>query len=150
MQSMSDQLAGIFQDLLRGVIDAIPELLVGTLLIIVAFVAASILERVLRVVLVRLKFDTLVRRTGVDNWLHKMGIRRSIEEFIPRVFYFLLLFLFARTAADRLGLDAISGAIGSVMAYLPNLIYLGLILLLVLAKVAIPDQLSPPVRAPRA
>lgn len=128
MQSVSDQLAGIFQDLLRGLIDSIPEILAAIVLIVVAFVAAGVVERLLRVALVRLKFDSLVRRTGVDSWLHKMGIRRSIDDFIPRLFYFLLLFLFARTAADRLGLDAISGAIGSVLDYMPNLIAALLIL----------------------
>jgi len=102
-------------------------------------------ERVLRVLLVRLKFDSLVRRTGVDNWLHRLGIRRSIEDFIPRVFYFLLLFLFARTAADRLGLEAISGAIGSVMAYLPNLIAALLILVFgsAAAQFVVPSPICP-------
>lgn len=41
-----------------------------------------------------------------------------------------LLFLFARTAADSLGLDAVSQAIGSFLAFVPNLISAILILLL--------------------
>ncbi len=128
MQTVREQFEGIVQQLVRDVINAVPKVLVGILLVIIALIAASVLERLLRIALVRLRFDSLVRRTGVDNWLQKVGIRQSFDEFIPRLFYFLLLFLFARTAADALGLDAISGAIGAVMDYLPNLIAALLIL----------------------
>ncbi len=126
--SLREQLSTIFSNLTATMIDAIPELLAAIVLILLAFIVAAVVERVLRALLVRLRFDTLVRRTGVDHWLHRVGIRQSIDQFIPRVAYFLLLFLFVRTAADVMGLEAISAAIGTVLAYLPNLVAALLIL----------------------
>jgi hypothetical protein len=76
------------------------------------------------------KFDALLERVGLDQMLLKIGIRQEINQFVPRVVYFLLLFLFAKTAADSLGLVAISDAIGAFMAYLPNLIAALIILVL--------------------
>ncbi len=90
---------------------------------------AGIAARVLRALLVRLRFDSLMRRTGVDQWLHRMGMRQFINDFIPRIGYFLLLFLFVRTADDALQLEAISSALGTLLAYLPNVIAALLILL---------------------
>jgi small-conductance mechanosensitive channel len=54
--------------------------------------------------------------------LHRIGLRQQLNIAIPRIVYFLTLIVLARTAADGLGLTAISGAIGSFFAYLPNII----------------------------
>jgi hypothetical protein len=61
-----------------------------------------------------------------------------MDRVVPRVVYFILLFLFAREAASALGLTAISDAIGAIIAYLPNLISAFLVLLVgsVVAQVA--------------
>jgi len=47
-------------------------------------------------------------------------VTQSINDVTPRIVYYLILVLFVRTAADAMGLDAVSSAIGSFMAYLPN------------------------------
>ena len=49
---------------------------------------------------------------------------------MPRLVYYLLLILFAKTAADSLGLTAISDAIGAFTSYLPNIVAALLILIL--------------------
>jgi small-conductance mechanosensitive channel len=50
--------------------------------------------------------------------------------FLPRLVYFLVLFMLAKTAADALGLLAISSAIGAFFDYLPNLIAALLLMIL--------------------
>jgi len=108
---------------------SVPQLLAGIILIILALIVAKLVERLLRLIMVRLRFDALVRRSGIDSWLTRMGVRQSLDDVIPRVIYFILLFLFAREAASALGLTAIAETIGSVIAYLPNIISAFLILL---------------------
>jgi small-conductance mechanosensitive channel len=61
--------------------------------------------------------------------LQRLGIRQELTIQIPRLVYFLVLLLFAKTAVDALGLIAISGAIGAFFAYLPN-IFAALVLLI--------------------
>jgi hypothetical protein len=104
--------------------------LLALVLLISALVAAKLVERVLRSIMVRLRFDALVEKVGVDQAIQRLGMRESLNVVIPRIVYYLLLFLFARTAADSMGLTAISSAIGSFMAYLPNIIAALLILTL--------------------
>ena len=129
LQEIQARLGESFRSMLDGIVDAIPALLVGFILIILALLAAKIVERFLRAIMVKLHFDALAQRSGMDAWLANLGVRRPWEDVVPRVVYFILIFLFAREAAAALGLVAISEAIGSVIAYLPNLIAAFLILL---------------------
>jgi small-conductance mechanosensitive channel len=119
---MLQQLLQSFRDLQLTVVTAIPRILVGLVVLVVLLVLARVIERVLRAALVRLRFDSLLEQAGVDKVLHRLGIRQSLNVVLPRLAYFLLLFLFARTAADAVGLTAISEAIAAMFAYLPNVL----------------------------
>ncbi len=119
---MQQQLLQSFRDLQITVATAVPRILVGIIVLVVLVMAARLVERLLRIVLVRLRFDSLLEQAGVDKILHRLGLRQSLNVVLPRLAYFLLLFLFARTAADAFGLTAISEAIASLFAYLPNVL----------------------------
>jgi hypothetical protein len=107
-----------------------PRVLLAVVLFVVALVVAKVVERVLRALMVRLRFDSLVKRVGIDQAIQRIGIRESLNQVVPRLVYYLLLILFAKTAADSMGLAAISDAIGAFMAYLPNIVAALLILVL--------------------
>ena len=119
---MQQQLLDSFRDLQATVVTAVPRILVGVVLLVILVLVAKLVERVLRAVLVRLRFDSLLEQAGVDKVMHRLGVRHSLNLVLPRLAYFLLLFLFARTAADALGLTAVSEAIASLFAYLPNVV----------------------------
>ena len=125
-----DQLLATFQGLVDSFIAWTPRVLLAVVLFVVALVTAKVVERVLRTVMTRIRFDTLIERTGIDQALHRMGIRDSLNQVVPRIVYYLLLILFAKTAADSMGLVAISDAIGAFMGYLPNIVAALLILVL--------------------
>ena len=119
---MQQQLLESFRDLQATVVTAVPRILVGVVLLVILVLVAKLVERLLRAVLVRLRFDSLLEQAGVDKVLHRLGVRHSLNLVLPRLAYFLLLFLFVRTAADALGLTAVSEAIASLFAYLPNVV----------------------------
>ena len=119
---MQQQLLQSFRDLQLTVVTAVPRILVGIIVLVVLVMAARLVERLLRIILVRLRFDSLLEQAGVDKVLHRLGLRQSLNVVLPRLAYFLLLFLFARTAADAFGLTAVSEAIASLFAYLPNVL----------------------------
>jgi hypothetical protein len=119
---MQQQLLQIVRDLQQIVVDAIPRVLVGIAVAIALVMAATLIERLLRALLVRIRFDTLLEQAGIDKLLQRVGIRQSLNQVLPRLAYFLLLLLFARTAADAFGLTAISDGIAAMFAYLPNVV----------------------------
>lgn len=127
------QLGDVFSGMVTSVIEATPRVLSAIVLLLVMLIAAKIVERVLRFLLARLKIDTLVAHAGIDQVLKRMGIRQSLERFVPRLAYFLLLLLFAQVAAQTFGLNAISNAIEAAFSYLPNLIAALLLLIIGIA-----------------
>lgn len=80
---------------------------------IAGFIAAKVAEIALRYVLTRVRFDKLMEKTGIDRALQRIGLRQQLNLFIPRLVYFLILFMLAKTGADAFGLIAISSAIGA-------------------------------------
>ena len=127
---MTQKLLQAFGNLIDSVIAAAPKVVVGILLLMAAFAFAKVVEMVLRYVLTRIRFDNLMEKAGIDRALQRIGIRQQLNIFIPRLTYFLILFVLAKTAADGFGLVAISSAIGAFFSYLPNII--GALLLIIL------------------
>lgn len=119
----------VYAEFVRDMIEMIPRLVAALIVIIAGLIVAAIAERVLRSLLVRIRFDLLLRRANIDQWLNRIGIRQSMNDFLPRLLYFLLLVLFARAAADTLQLSALAELIDALLAYLPKL-FAGLLILL--------------------
>jgi small-conductance mechanosensitive channel len=127
---MKEKLFQAFAGLGNSIITAAPKVAVGILLIILSLVAAKVVEVVLRSMLIRVRFDTAIGKVGVDKALHRIGFRQPMSLFLPRLVYFLIIFLLAKTASDAFGLLAISNAIGAFFSYLPNIIAALLLLIL--------------------
>ena len=127
---MKERLLNAFASLGNSVLAAMPKVAVGVLLVILGLVAARVIEVVLRTILTRVRFDKLVEKAGIDKALQRIGLRQQLNLFLPKLVYFLVLFLLAKTASDALGLVAISNAIGAFFAYLPNIIAALLLLIL--------------------
>jgi len=131
---MLDNLLEAFRQLGDQIVAATPRVIVGIMLVLLALVVAKVVEKALRAILERLQFDRLIERAGIDRALQRLGIRQQLNQFIPRLVYFLLLVLLAKTVADALELEAISGALAAFFGYLPNLI--AALLLLVIGSAA--------------
>ena len=131
---MFAQVRDQFMETYQGVVDSLiawtPRVLLAVVLLIAALIVAKVAERILRTIMTRLRFDSLIERTGIDQALSRIGIRESLNQVVPRIVYYLLLILFAKTASDSMGLTAISDAIGAFMGYLPNIVAALLILVL--------------------
>jgi len=132
---MKEKLISAFSNLADGAIAAAPKVAVGIILMVVGLAIAKVIEVVLRFILTRIRFDSLMEKAGIDKTLQRIGLRQQLNVTIPRIVYFLTLIVLARTASDGLGLTAISGAIGAFFAYLPNIIA-ALLLLIVGAAVS--------------
>lgn len=130
LAQIQEQLVSTYQGVVASLIAWTPSVLLALVLLVVALVVAKVVERVLRASMDRIRFDSLIEKVGIDQAIQRIGIRESLNQVVPRIVYYLLLILFAKTAADSLGLVAISDAIGALMAYLPNVVAALLILVL--------------------
>jgi small-conductance mechanosensitive channel len=120
--NVQQQLAVVFQSFERALLEVAPRVVTGLAIVIGLLVAARLAERFLRSFLLRIQFDELLKRSGIDKTLKRLGVRQSPAQVLPRFAYYLLLLAFARIGADVLGLIAVSQAISSMFAYLPNVL----------------------------
>jgi small-conductance mechanosensitive channel len=127
---MKAKLLESFGNLVSSMINVAPKVLVGILLLIAGLLFAKLVEIVLRLILVRVRFDSLIEKAGVDKALQRIGLRQQSNTYLPRLVYCLVIFLIAKTASDALGLVAISNAIGAFFEYLPNIVAALLLLIL--------------------
>ena len=80
MDNIGQQLVAVFDGLVESIIAATPYVILAIVLFIAALAVAKITERILRAVLVRLKFDTLLGKVGIDRAIHVVGSRRRQVE----------------------------------------------------------------------
>lgn len=119
---MKEKLAQAFINLSDSIIAAVPKITLALVFVIAALLIAKAVEKILRYTLTKVRFDALVGKTGIDQALQRLGIVQQLTELIPRLIYFLILLMLAKTGVDALGLVAISDAIGAFFAYLPNIV----------------------------
>jgi hypothetical protein len=130
----TELLTTMYQSMVESLVNSVPKILTGVVLVIVALCIAKSIEWVLRVVFSRVGLDALVERVGIDKTLERIGLSQPLSRLLPRLAFFLLLFLFAQTAAEAMKLEPVSSAIGGFLGYLPNLV--SAFLLVVLGSVA--------------
>jgi small-conductance mechanosensitive channel len=119
---MKEQLIAAFSGLGHSIVSAIPRVSVGILLVILGLILARIAEVVSRVALVRLRFDTLIEKAGIARAFVRIGLLRQSSLFVPKLVYFSVIFLFAKTASDAVGWVVMSSAIDLFFSYLPNIL----------------------------
>jgi small-conductance mechanosensitive channel len=130
MPAMEKRLLEAFASLGSSIASAIPRIAFGIILLILCLILAKVVEISLRALLFRTRFDRLMEKAGVTKALKRIGLRQQLSLLLPKLAYFLFIFLLAKTASDALGLIAISNAIGAFFSYLPNVIAALLLLVL--------------------
>lgn len=120
--SFTDTLVGSFRDAFVLILGAIPRILGFIVIVAIGWFISSILARGVGGLLRAIRFDELMQRSGIGDFLNKMGtgndpagIVASLVKWIVRVVVLLVAF-------DVLGLPAISDVMRQLLLWLPNLV----------------------------
>ncbi|RMH19088.1 MAG: hypothetical protein D6701_05395 [Gemmatimonadetes bacterium] len=129
MQDLRAEVASAFTDLLRTWAEAVPRMLAVSALLIVALVVSLLTARLVAALLRRVRTDQALERWGVTESLRSLGVSSEPSRWASRLVFLVLLILLGRTVADSAGLDAVSAAIGTLLAYVPHLLAAAVVLL---------------------
>src|SRR5277367_933745 len=99
MSGVEKKLLEAFAGLGKSVITALPKVALGIILIVLALAFAKLVEVVLRAMFARMRIDNLIEKAGVDKTLRKIGLRQPLSLFLPKLAYFLVIFVLAQTAS---------------------------------------------------
>lgn len=129
VQDWVDVLVGSLQSLWQVVASFLPSLVGAMIVLIVGLIVAAGLERLVERLVYYLKVDALLARLGVEAYLERARLELNAGHFLGRIVYWFILVAFFLTASDILGFMALSGFLGDVLLYIPNVLIAALILI---------------------
>jgi len=116
----SFQISSSFQDLVTTVFHSIPKILVFLLVLVVGWIVAKVLARVVDMILRRVKFDHFVERGVVGQALARSNT--DATSLIAKIVYYTLLLITLQMAFGVFGPNPISVMINGIVARLPRAI----------------------------
>jgi hypothetical protein len=110
------------EELGKNFLGIIDNLVGALLLLIVGFIIARVLTRILRKILEKIGIDKLADRLNEIDLFYKNNIKITPSKLIPKIIYYLLIFIFTIAATDVLGMAVISNLMSELLNYIPNAI----------------------------
>ncbi|HPJ53563.1 MAG TPA: mechanosensitive ion channel, partial [Flavobacteriales bacterium] len=118
---LTDRVIHAFDAHLGVLLDALPGLLSGLLVLLVGWLIARVLRWTAARLLKRVGLDAAAEKAGLDRQLQRFG-GLKLSKLIGLVVYWAVLLVFLLAAADVMGLDTVTRGIEGFLAYLPTLL----------------------------
>lgn len=122
-----------FQNLLNTVVHEIPKILVFLVVLVVGWIIAKALAKVVDVVLRRVKFDHFVERGVVGQALKRSNT--DATQLIAKIVYYAILLIALQMAFGVFGTNPISTMLNAIVAWLPRAI-VGIIIIVIASAIA--------------
>ncbi|MEL6698191.1 MAG: mechanosensitive ion channel domain-containing protein [Bacteroidota bacterium] len=99
-----------------------PRILLGLLFLLIGRIFAKVVSRVISRALSTIKFDVLMDRLEIGDYLRKVNISQKPSGIVGRIAYWSLMMIILVLVADQWGLSALSSKINALVAYIPNIL----------------------------
>jgi hypothetical protein len=104
------------------IIGFIPTLFLVLLILVIGWVVASLLQKVITRFLKLARLDTVSEKVGIANILTKGDINYTLAEIIGVMVYWLVMLVVVLTAVNALHLDVAALLLNQIILYIPNVI----------------------------
>lgn len=111
-----------FENATDGIFAFIPNLLGSLLLLLIGYVIATVVAKLVKTVLDKLHLDTRLKESDAHTYVERVVPGASASNGISRVVFWLIFVFFISAAIGALGIPAVSTFMNQVLAYLPNVI----------------------------
>ncbi len=122
-------LNGTLTGMLEGLIAALPSLIHGLIILIVGWIIALVLSKIIGGTLERIGFDGILEKVGVSKLLQRLGITGSVTQILAKAIFWVVILFIVRSASEALGMEDISALVEKIFAFLPRAITAAIILL---------------------
>jgi hypothetical protein len=125
-----ERFINIFNELVvntsRRAIDLIvlvaPKILFSAIILLMGWVFAALLKKVITKLLNKLGFDTIAKKSGLKNLLEKGNIKKESSAIIGVVSYWMIMFTALVMVFNTLNLEVASTLLQTVVFYIPQII----------------------------
>lgn len=108
----------------------LPNLIGALLILIIGWIIAAGLDRLVTQILKQIKLDAALNKVGVKNFFRKAGVDFETSDFIGGLVRWTILLVAFLAAADIMGLAKITDFLNQILSYVPN-IFVAIAILLV-------------------
>ncbi len=103
-------------------VQMIPALVAMLVLVVIGYIAARVFARLAKALCERVGLQHAAERSGLVESMTQVGIKRSVPDIMGQIVFWLLMCVFLMAGFNILQLDALSGAMQTVVAYIPKLL----------------------------
>jgi len=127
VNSLVENIRGSFNELWSGVLDVLPNVAEGIIILIVGWIIAKVVSRAIAKIIEVIRLDNILATAGVKDFFQRAGIKFSIDRIFEEIVKWFILIVFFISAANAFGLPQINGFLSDVLSYIPNVIIAALI-----------------------
>lgn len=122
------------QDIWGRFLIFMPSLVGAILILLIGWIVASGLDRLISQILKQLKVDSALNRVGAKTLFEKSGFNLEVSDFVGALVKWTILLVAFLAAADVLGLSKVTDFLNQILVYIPNVfVAIGILLIGVLA-----------------
>jgi hypothetical protein len=110
------------RQMLTKIMAYLPVLLGALVILIVGWIVAKAIRRLVDWLLKTARFDVLADKAGISEILRKGDLGISAREVVSRLVYWLIMIMVLVMTVDALGLPKTSDVLASLFAYIPRVI----------------------------
>jgi len=118
------------QDIWYRFVIFLPNLVGALLILLIGWIVAVGLDRLVVQILKQLKLDSALNKLGANNLFKKAGANFEASDFIGALVKWTVLLVSFLAAADVLGLSKITDFLNQILNYIPNIFVAVFILML--------------------
>lgn len=118
----SDAVASSLRDLYARFINFLPNFLVAVIILVVGWVVATFVAKLIKQVLHSARLDEIGDKLGLDEISARTGMKMSVSGTVAWLVKWFLLIAVFLAAADILELSEVSEFLNSVLLYIPNVV----------------------------
>src|SRR5256714_4995094 len=111
-----------FRDAFSMILSAIPRILGFIIIVAIGWFVSSLLARGVIGLLRAIRFDELMQRSGLSDFMNKMGTGLDSAGMIAGLVKWIVRIVVLLVAFDVLGLPAVSDVMRQLLLWLPNLV----------------------------
>jgi len=118
----SSLIIGPVREMLTKILAYLPTLLGALIILIVGWIVAKVIKRLIEGLLKAIRFDTLADKAGVTEILKKGDLKITASQVLSGLVYWLVIIMVLVMVVNALGLHEASDVLASLFAYVPNVI----------------------------
>ena len=103
-------------------LSAIPKVIGFLVILVIGWLIASALAKVVSSLLRAVKFNDLAQRAGLSGFVQQMGVQTDAAGFVAMIAKWFVRLIVLVSAFDALGLPAVSQVLQQLLLWLPDLV----------------------------